>query len=439
MGQRNISYGLLFVVVACLGAGCGPSRVDPRSRSTTPPPDGPQARGPARPEAPRPARCARVQGGTLPVSIRSVLPIGGFRLLTSGLRASERPPCAGACAPPEMVLTLVDGEGAVCFRTTLPDEHRLGPVTQLGRTIFVAGPRRIHAVSWEGRRLATTTAEGLVGEPVALADGGAAFLDAERYVLAFRPDGTLRYRRRPETPAAPLALSPRPGGGLLVAFGAEVRGYDTDGVEMFRRGLPDTSASRGLVALGPRALWVWSNRGAYRFREDGSLGERLPPLAPGDGQLFAATLGPDGIFYALFAERGFHPVKLAAFLPRGAPHWSRPYTGARPGQCRLLPAPGHQLGVLCSESPLGRAVVRDREGITRFDEEVARPQLAFGPRGAFALAEDRQARDMSDRCRVRRWGDTGDEPRQSERAGRCPLLWADAQGALYLGHERLGP
>lgn len=423
----------------CLGlalqGGC-PARPSP---SVVAPP-GP-SRPPGRAAAPREAvaRCQRVEPGGLVGPVRSVLSLGGFRLLVAGLRVSERPPCAGACASPDMTLALVDSQGSLCFRVTLPDEHRLGPVGRPGGTLFVAGPRRVYALAWDGRRLATTVAEGLRGDPVSLEDGGAAFLDAEGYLLVYRPDGTLRYRKRPETPAAPLALARRPGGGVLVAFGQEVRGYDVDGVEMFKRSLPDVARERRLAGLGSRALWVWSARGAYRFREDGSLGDRLPPRAPKDGQLFDATLGPKGLFFALFAEQGFHPMKLGAFLPTGAPHWSRPYTGARPSRCRLLPATGGQLAVLCEGEPLGRAVVRDPEGLTRFDEELMRPQVAFGSEGAFAVAEDRQAKDMTEHCRVRRFGRSEAPIETTERAGRCPVLWATASGALHLGHERLVP
>ncbi|MDY0004873.1 MAG: hypothetical protein RBU30_26480 [Polyangia bacterium] len=336
-----------------------------------------------------------------------------------------------------MVLGLLDGQGSVCFRQTLPDEHRLGPVGRPGGAIFVAGPRRVHAVSWDGRLLATTVVEGLVGSPVSLEDGGAAFTDGEGYLVVFRPDGTLRYRKRPQTPAAPLALAARPSGGVLVAFGQEVRGYDADGVELWKRPIGDLASRRGLAGLGPRAFWVWSSRGAYRFREDGSLGDRLPPNSPKDGQLFAADLGRGGVFYALYSERGFFPIKLTAFLPTGAPRWSRPFTGDRPGPCRLLAAPKERLAVLCEGEPQGRAVVRDAEGLTSFDEELVRPQVAFGPDGAFGVADDTRARDMSERCRVRLFTRRGEARRTWDLAGRCPLLWADARGTMYLGHRRL--
>jgi hypothetical protein len=361
----------------------------------------------------------------------------GWRLLTAGQRASERPPCAGRCPPLTTTVALLDGAGTLCWKIRLPTEHRLGPVGRAGQTQWVAGPRRVMAVSWQGKRLVTTPLSGVRSHLVALADGGAAVLDSEHHVVAFHPNGKRRWRRRLRSAARPLALAAPPKSpGLGVAFSREVRGYDADGVERYRAALPAPASARRLAFFGPRSFWVWSPRGAYQVIEGKRILDRQPPRAPQDGRLFAGVLGPRRNFHALLAERGFHPVKLLAVTPTSALHWSRPYTGRRPADCHLRVGRAGRVVIRCPGEPRGRLVVRDARGVTRFDERLVAPRAALGPRGRFAVADQQRSRDMSLQCRLR-WLDAEGAaappaPGHAVRPGRCGLPWFDARGTLYL-------
>jgi len=338
-----------------------------------------------------------------------------------------------------MTLALVGGRGTVCWRVDLPAEHRRGPVGRAGKTLWVAGPKQMFAVSWQGKLLAANPVDRPRLGPVALADGGAVVVDAQGRLVGFRGTGGLRWRKMPKTHERALALHRRPEGGVAVAFTEEVRTYDADGVRRLRLQLPDRVQRRDLAGV-PSALWVWSERGAYRLAKKGVAGDggrvhhRVPPAAPGDGRVFAAVLGPDGTLYAILAERGLHPVRLVAVSTNNALEWSRPFTGARPAGCRMRTGPGTQLGVVC---PAGRVVVRSRRGLTRFDEHGTKPRLSLGPAGRYAVAFEVRTRDMSLACWVRRYPPTGDSAVQSRIPGACQTLWHDGLGRVYLGARRL--
>lgn len=431
----------LLVLVAAMLVGC-PAPPVPRPTTRR---DTAQRSTPRRPRTratPALQRCPTAPAAplVLPAHIRRVTDLGrGLRLLVAGQRASERPPCAGKCPAPKMTLALVGGHGAVCWRVDLPAEHRLGPVGRRGKTLWVAGPKQVFAVSWQGRLLGSNPVDSPRLGPVALADGGAVVVDAQGRLVAFRATGKPRWRKKPKTHERVLAMHLRPEGGVAVAFVGEARTYDTDGVRRLGLRLPDRARKRDLAGV-PGALWVWSEQGAYRLAKKGVAGDygrvrhRVPSKAPGDGRVFAAVLGPDGTLYVILAERGLHPVRLVAVSTNDALGWSRPFTGTRPAGCRMRTGPRTQLGVVC---PGGRVVVRDRRGITRFDERGVRPRLSLGPAGRYAVAFEVRSRDMSLVCWVRRYGPTGESATQSRIPGACKALWHDGTGRVYLGGRRL--
>lgn len=431
----------LLIVAAAMVMGC-PSPPPPRPSPRRDPGDTPTARR----SPPRTAltlqRCPAAPGApvALPSNIRRVTDLGrGLRLVVAGVRASERRPCAGACPAPKMTLALVGGDGAVCWRVALPAEHRLGPVARPGKTVWVAGPKQVFAVSWRGKLLASQPLDGVRLGPVALADGSAVVVDGPGYLVAFRATGQPRWRKKPKTAERILALHRRPGGGISVAFPSAVRTYDVDGVRRLKLRLPNRATERWVLGV-PGALWVGSLRGAYRVVKKGVAGDvgrvrhRRPERAPADGRVFAAALGADGTLYALVAERGLYPVRLVAVTPNDALDWSRPFTGARPAGCRLRVGPRTQLGLVC---PGGRVVVRNLRGITRFDETGKQPRLSLGPAGRYAVAFEQRRRDMSLTCWVRRYGPTGETAVHSRLGGKCQPLWHDGAGRVYLGTRRL--
>ncbi len=376
----------------------------------------------------------------LPAHIRRVTDLGrGLRLVVAGQLASERPPCAGKCPAPKMTLVLVAGDGTVCWRNELPAEYRLGPVARPGKTVWVAGPKQVFAVSWEGKRLATKAVNGPRLGLVSLADGGVVTVDATGHLVAFRATGLPRWRKKPKTHERILALHRRPEGGVSVAFPGQLRTYDADGVRRLKLRLPDRAQRRGVAGVA-RALWVWSHRGAYRLAKKGVAGDegrirhRQPTGAPTDGRVFSAALGPDGTLYALLAQKGLYPVRLVAVGTNDALGWSRPFTGTRPAGCVMRTGPKTQLGVVC---PNGRVVVRDSRGITRFDERGKKPRLSLGPAGRYAVAFQTRNREMNLQCWVRRYGPTGETARQSRLPGACPAVWHDGKGRVYLGAQRL--
>jgi hypothetical protein len=83
-------------------------------------------------------------------------------------------------------------------------------------------------------------------------------------------------------------------------------------------------------------------------------------------------------------------------------------------------------------------MVRDRRGLTRFDETGVKPRLSLGPGGRYAVAFEVRRRDTSLACWVRRYGATGESATQTRLRGPCPPLWHDGQGRVYLGGRRLG-
>lgn len=431
----------LLVLVAATLVGC-PAPPAPRPTTRRGTPERPPPRRPTGRAAPTLQRCPTAPAPplTLPAHIRRVTDLGrGLRLLVAGQRASEQPPCAGKCPAPKMTLALVGGDGTVCWRVDLPAEHRLGPVGRPGKTLWVAGPKQVFAVSWRGKLLASNPVDGPRLGPVALADGGAVVVDAQNRLVAFRAAGQPRWRKKPKTHERALALHLRPEGGVAVAFAEEVRTYDVDGVRRLKLRLPDHARKRDLAGV-PGALWVWSEQGAYRLAKKGVAGDigrvrhRVPPKAPSDGRVFAAVLGPRGTLYVILAEHGLHPVRLVAVSTNDALGWSRPFTGTRPAGCRMRTGPRTQLGVVC---PHGRVVVRDRRGITRFDETGKKPRLSLGPTGRYAVAFEVRSRDMSLACWVRRYGPTGESAVQSRISGGCQTLWHDGTGRVYLGGRRL--
>lgn len=431
----------LVILLAAMLMGC-PGPPPPRPTLRRDPGERTNLRRAPPPRVVTQQRCPSTPGApvALPSDIRRVTDLGrGLRLVVAGLRASERPPCAGACPAPKMTVALVGGDGTVCWRVDLPAEHRLGPVARPGKTVWVAGPKQVFAVSWQGKRLGTQPVEGVRLGPVALADGGAVVVDGSGRLVAFRATGQPRWRKKPKTAERILALHRRPGGGVAVAFPQAVRTYDADGVRRLKLRLPDRAAQRWVLGVDS-ALWVGSLRGAYRVVKRGVAGDvgrvrhRRPERAPADGRVFAAALGADGTLYALVAERGLYPVRLVAVTPNDALDWSRPFTGARPAGCRLRVGPRTQLGLVC---PGGRVVVRNQRGITRFDETGKQPQLSLGPAGRFAVAFERRRRDMSLTCWVRRYGPTGDAAVQARLGGKCQPLWHDGVGHVYLGTRRL--
>jgi hypothetical protein len=199
-------------------------------------------------------------------------------------------------------------------------------------------------------------------------------------------------------------------------------------VPRFVTALPDRAAVRELAVTGP-SLWVWSSSGAYRLSAAGIVLARQPALAPGTGQVYAAAAQGDRLLL-LFAEQGFHPVRVAAITATEVMAWSRPYTGQQPRQCRIVPGPAGQLAIRC---PDGRLAVRDAAGITRYDE-VAEGwhRAALGPRGEFAVAAEGRDRTLKKECRVRRFGETGDDSTALTRPRPCGTLWYDATGRLRL-------
>jgi len=431
----------LLVLAAAMVVGCpAPPVVGPTPRRVTPAP--PAVRRPAKRAKPVLRQCRAVVNPplTLPGPIREVTDLGGgMRLLVAGQRASEMPPCAGQCPAPKMTLALVGGRGVVCWRVDLPAEHRMGPVGQSGQTLWVAGPKRVFAVSWQGKILASNRVDGPRLALVSQAGGGVVVADASGGLVAFRATGRPRWRKKPKTSERALALGRRPEGGVAVAFAEEVRTYDADGVRRLKIRLPDRAGRRAVAGVAG-ALWVWSERGAYRLAKKGVAGDngqirhRRPGQAPTDGRVFAAVLGPDGVFYVILAQRGLHPVRLVAVSTNDALAWSRPFTGARPAGCRLRTGSRTQIGVVC---PQGRVVVRDRKGITRFDETGVKPRLSLGPAGRYAVAFEVRRRDMSPACWVRRYGPTGQTAQQSRLPGGCQTLWHDGLGRVYLGGRRL--
>ncbi|MFH2010156.1 MAG: PQQ-binding-like beta-propeller repeat protein [bacterium] len=426
---------ILFFAIVLMG--CGPKQ-DPRPVPRREPArrqhDGSRA---SPPPAMTLAGCpaGAVPGLTLPRNIRTVQALGrGLRLITAGLRASELPPCTGRCSAPRMTLALVGGDGTICWRTDLPAEHRLGPAGRAGKPLWVAGPKQVFAVSWQGKVLGQDQVNRPVLGPIALEDGGAAVVDSEGHMVAYRANGRRRWRRKPILTDRPQDIHPRRGGGLVVAFAGEVRAYDADGVRRFRARLPDRTQGRRVAVAGD-ALWVWSLRGAYHLSAEGQVTTRQPPAAPGDGRVFAGALGAGKLFYAILAEKGFYPIKLVAVGDNDAVQWSRPYTGARPKDCRITTGSKRQLGVECTD---GRVVVRDETGITRFDETCQAGRLALGPGGRYAVAEELRTKDMARLCRVRWFGATGDTFQQRRTKGKCPALWYDGVGRVYLGTTRVG-
>jgi len=427
----------LLVLFAAMAVGC-PAPPSPRPTARRSTDDRPNPRRPRARATPTLGRCPAAPATplALPAHIRRVTDLGrGLRLVVSGQLASERPPCAGKCPAPKMTLALVGGDGVVCWRVNLPAEHRLGPVGRRGKTLWVTGPKQVFAVSWRGQLLASTPVDRPRLGPVALADGGAVVVDAQGHLVAFRPTGRPRWRKKPKTHERILALGLRPEGGVAVAFAGEARTFDSDGVRRLVLRLPERARRRGLAGV-PGALWVWSEQGAYRLAKKGVAGDhgrvrhRVPAKAPGDGRVFAAVLGPDGTLYVILAERGLHPVRLVAVSTNDALAWSRPFTGTRPAGCRMRTGPRTQLGMVC---PGGRVVVRDRRGITRFDERGSKPRLSLGLAGRFAVAFEVRGRDMSLACWVRRYGPTGDAAAQSRFPGACQTLWHDGTGRAYLG------
>jgi hypothetical protein len=431
----------LVLLVAVMLVGCpGPPPPRPTPRSDNG--DRPRPRTTPRRAATTLLRCPIPPAAplTLPAHIRRVTDLGrGLRLLVAGQRASERPPCAGKCPAPKMTLALVGGQGTVCWRVDLPAEHRRGPVGHAGKSLWVAGPKQVFAVSWQGKLLATNPVDRVRLGPVALADGGAVVTDGSGRLVAFRASGKPRWQKKPKTHERVLALGRRPEGGVAAAFAGEVRTYDADGVRRLRLRLPDRARKREVSGV-PGALWVWSKRGAYRLAKKGVAGDngrvrhRVPPKAPADGRVFSAVLGPDGTLYTIIAERGLYPVRLVSVATNDALGWSRPFTGTRPAGCRMRMGPKTQLGVVC---PNGRVVVRDRRGITRFDERGKKPRLSLGPKGRYAVAFEVRRRDMSLACWVRRYAPTGESNLQSRLPGACQALWHDGTGRAYLGGRRL--
>ncbi len=434
----------LLVLVTAMVMGCPATPVvAPNPRRATP----------ARPTARRTASRATVAVGswrcpavpapslTLPAHIREVIDLGrGVRLVVAGQRASERPPCVGQCPRPKMTLALVGGHGVVCWRVDLPAEHRLGPVGLRGKTLWVAGPKHVFAVSWQGKLLASNQVDGPRPGLVALADGGVVMAEASGSLVAFRAGGKIRWRTKPKTHERILALHRRPEGGVAVAFAGEVRTYDADGVRRLKVRLPERARKRELAGV-QGVLWVWSERGSYRLVKKGVAGDsgqirhRLPSAAPADGRVFSAVLGPDGVFYVILAQRGLHPVRLVAVSTDDALKWSRPFTGTRPAGCLMRTGPRTQIGVVC---PNGRVVVRGRRGITRFDSTGVKPRLSLGPDRRYAVAFEVRRRDMSLACWVRRYGPTGETAIESRIGGGCQTLWHDGTGVVYLGSRRLG-
>jgi hypothetical protein len=433
---------VMLVMAAAMLSGCpAPPVVSPTPRRDVPPRPAVERLAPRIPLALQ--RCPSVPSPplALPGNIREVLDLGrGQRLLVAGLRASERSPCAGKCPAAKMTLALVGAYGVVCWRLDLPAEHRMGPVGRRGKTFWVAGPKHVFAVSGQGRLLASNLVEGSRLGLVGQRDGGVVVADASGTLVAFRATGQPRWRKKPKTHERALALHRRPEGGVAVAFAGEVRTYDADGVRRLKVRLPERARKRDLAgAVG--ALWVWSERGAYRLTKKGVAGDageirhRRPTGAPRDGRVFSAVLGPDGVFYVLLAERGLYPVRLVAVSTSDALAWSRPFTGTRPAGCRMRTGPGTQLGVVC---PHGRVVVRDRRGITRFDSTGVKPRLSLGPDRRYAVAFEVRSRDMSLVCWVRWYGPKGESARQKRIGGGCQTLWHDGTGVVYLGGRRLG-
>jgi hypothetical protein len=317
----------------------------------------------------------------------------------------------------------------------VPVEHRRGPVGVPGGPLWLAGPDQLAAVGATGQRLAVHRVAGPRLGPVALADGGVALVEGAGELVGYRATGAERYRRKLEPADPAQALARLPGGGVAVAFAAEVRGYDADGVPRFTATLPDRGTDRGLALAGD-TLWTWSATGAYRISLKGEVLARQPAGAPRTGRVYAAATR-DGTLFLLVAEKGFHPVRVAAVDRTDGVAWSRPFTGDPPRDCRLAIGPAGQVAMTC---PGHRVVVRDPTGITRYDATNEGPhRAALGPSGQFLVAVEGRDRSLARECRFLHYAPAGDEPRVTTRPGVCPVPWFDAAGRRYAGSAPLSP